>query len=46
LWCINSGTFYVVETVIGIQYLVAAIINLMMFGPFRYAINRLYIFKA
>jgi len=44
LWALNSSVFYALETVLAIQYLLAAVINIFIFGPLRFVVNRKFVF--
>jgi putative flippase GtrA len=45
LWVLNNGAFFMLESLLHIDYLIAITINIVAFGAFRYAVHYLWVYK-
>jgi len=45
MWVLNIGAFYILESFLHVQYLLAAIINIAIFGLLRFLIYKNWVFK-
>ncbi len=45
LWTLNNSVFFVFEHIMHIQYLLAIILNILIFGPLRFIIYRSVVFR-
>jgi hypothetical protein len=43
-WCLNSVLFKALITQFDLHYLFAACVNILIFGPLRYFVNKMWVF--
>ena len=45
MWILNTLVFHILETYFNIYYLLAVLINILVFGPLRFITQKFWVFK-